>query len=253
MVQQSKFWPVALCAVSVLATNHPAAADQAIPLRPGESHTQQTEARVLRDAASDERFARAWGLDVKEWARYRELMQGPLGVYSPNLDPLSALGIEAQSNEERVHYAQLQVRVEAHRVEKLLAYQREYDKAWRQLYPTLHPLESAPSGAAQSSGPRVTPALGERVAVFVRDGCASCDARVLQLQKAGRSFDLYMVGSQHNDDRIRAWAARVGVDAAKVRARTITLNHDDGRWLSLGGIGDLPAVLRQVDGQWQRE
>jgi hypothetical protein len=36
------------------------------------------------------------------------------------------------------------------------------------------------------------------------------------------------------------------------RARTITLNHDAGRWLSLGLPGDLPAVVREVNGQWQR-
>ena len=49
------------------------------------------------DAALDERQAREWGLHPEEWARYRQLMQGPLGVYSPQLDPLTALGIEAQA------------------------------------------------------------------------------------------------------------------------------------------------------------
>jgi hypothetical protein len=38
-----------------------------------------------------------------------------------------------------------------------------------------------------------------------------------------------------------------------VRTRTITLNHDGGRWLSLGLPGELPAVVRQVNGQWQRQ
>ena len=49
-------------------------------------------------------------------------MEGPLGIHSPNLDPLSALGIEARSDEERRRYAELQVQIEARRVEKLLAY-----------------------------------------------------------------------------------------------------------------------------------
>ena len=71
--------------------------------------------------------------------RYRELMEGPLGIHSPNLDPLTALGIEARSDEERRRYAELQVQVEARRVEKLLAYQRAYDDAWQRLHP-------APSG-----------------------------------------------------------------------------------------------------------
>ncbi len=56
------------------------------------------------DAALDERQAREWGLHPEEWARYRQLMQGPLGIYSPQLDPLTALGIEARSEEERRRY-----------------------------------------------------------------------------------------------------------------------------------------------------
>src|SRR3546814_12388825 len=59
------------------------------------------------DAALDERQAREWGLQPEEWARYRQLMQGPLGVYSPQLDPLTALGIEARSEEERRRHAEL--------------------------------------------------------------------------------------------------------------------------------------------------
>src|SRR3546814_12881252 len=77
------------------------------------------------DAALDERQAREWGLQPEEWARYRQLMQGPLGVYSPQLDPLTALGIEARSEEERRRYAELQVQAEAQRVGKTLAYRSE--------------------------------------------------------------------------------------------------------------------------------
>jgi len=84
---------------------------------------------------TDQALAQQWGLRDDEWTRYRELMQGPLGIYSPNLDPLSALGIEAQSDAERRRYAELQVQAEARRVEKLLAYQRAYDEAWQRLYP----------------------------------------------------------------------------------------------------------------------
>ena len=85
------------------------------------------------DAALDERLARDWGLRPEEWARYRQLMQGPLGIYSPNLDPLTALGIEARSDEERNRYAELQVQAESKRVGKTLAYQRACDAAWKRL------------------------------------------------------------------------------------------------------------------------
>jgi integrating conjugative element protein (TIGR03759 family) len=218
-----------------------------------DSRIQQSEPRPSRDAVLEELLARSWGLQGQEWARYRQLMRGPLGIYSPNLDPLTALGIEAQTSDERSHYAELQVRMEARRVEKILAYQRAYDAAWKRTYPTLRPVESA--GASSPNTPRAPLPEGNdgRIAVFVKENCILCEERVKRLQAAGRAFDLYLVGSRHEDARIRGWAAQVGIDPNKVRARQITLNHDEGRWLSIGGHGELPAVLRLVDGQWQRE
>jgi integrating conjugative element protein (TIGR03759 family) len=200
---------------------------------------------------SDEQQALDWGLRTEEWARYRQLMQGPLGIHSPNLDPLTALGIEARNEEERTRYAELQVRAEAYRVDRLLAYQRAYDAAWQRLLPGL-PRVSL-SGMSTPGRPHSGDIESDRLAVFVKADCAPCEQRVRQLQASGVAFDLYLVGSGGDDKRIRQWATRAGIDPAKVRARTITLNHDTGRWLSLGLPGDLPAVIRKVDGQWQRQ
>lgn len=212
------------------------------------SRAAQSQVQNSIDAALDERQAKDWGLRPEEWARYRQLMQGPLGVYSPNLDPLTALGIEARSNEERNRYAELQVQAESRRVNKTLAYQRAYDAAWKRLYRGQQrvTLPGARSPGAGNNG-------SGRLAVFVKADCAPCEQRVRQLQAAGTTFDLYMVGSRQDDARIRQWAAQAGIDPAKVRARTITLNHDAGRWLSLGVPGDLPAVVREENGQWQRQ
>ncbi|OCX15351.1 TIGR03759 family integrating conjugative element protein [Ectopseudomonas hydrolytica] len=206
--------------------------------------------RPMAIERTDEQHARDWGLSSKEWVRYRALMQGPLGIYSPNIDPLTALGIEARSEQERQRYAELQVQAEAHRVEKLLAYQRAYDDAWQRLHANMPRVILPDAGPAFSPA---TPAGNERIAVFVNDACAACDQTTLRLQATGMEFDIYVVDSRADDARIRAWAQRIGIDPAKVRSGQVTLNHDSGRWLSLGLPGDLPAVVRQVGGQWQRQ
>lgn len=221
--------------------------------------------------------ARDWGLTREEWSRYRQLMHGPLGIYSPTLDPLTALGTEARNDSERRHIAELQVRMEAQRVQKLLAYQRAYDDAWKHIYPGLPPFQTPtqpniapsavaggdlddPSSAAVAPGMRATPVVAPlqaasraRLAVFVKEDCPACDHRIKDLEASGQPFDLYMVGTRGEDARIRAWAARLGIAPAKVRAGTITLNHDGGRWFALGLPGSLPAVLHSVNGQWRRE
>ncbi|KWV16563.1 TIGR03759 family integrating conjugative element protein [Xanthomonas translucens pv. translucens] len=212
-----------------------------------QSRNAPNQERLLAGRPLDDRMARDWGLQPQEWARYQELMKGPLGIQSPNVDPLTALGIEAHSDEERRHYAELQVQVEARRVEKLLAYQRAYDEAWQRLNPGMQRVnlpDGKPSATARGSG---------RIAVFVKDGCATCEQLVQRLQTSGGEFDLYMVGSRQDDARIRDWAKRAQIDPARVRSGSITLNHDGGRWLSLGVPGDLPAVVREVNGQWQRQ
>ncbi|MEW6312578.1 MAG: TIGR03759 family integrating conjugative element protein [Pseudomonadota bacterium] len=239
----------AICFVTILAAiagTAGTASAQSAPI--ASSRTVPAQVQNSNDAALDERLARDWGLRSEEWARYRQLMQGPLGIYSPNLDPLTALGIEARSDEERSRYAELQVQAESKRVGKTLAYQRAYDAAWKRLYPGQQrvnmPGAKAPGAGNKGSG---------RLAVFVKAECAPCEQRVRQLQAAGTAFDLYMVGSRQEDARIRQWATQAGIDAGRVRSRTITLNHDAGRWLSLGLPGDLPAVVREVNGQWQRQ
>lgn len=214
------------------------------------SRAAQSRVQSTATVELDARLARDWGLEPHEWARYRRLMQGPLGILSPHLDPLTALGIEARSSAERDHYAALEVRMEGERVAKLLAYQRAYDAAWKRLYPHLLPVNFAPLPTA--SRPPIKTGSSGRLAVFVKDPCPTCETQVRALEAQGRAFDIYMVGLE-DDAQIRAWAARVGIDPARVRAGTITLNHDAGRWLSVGDEESLPAVLANVDGQWRRE
>lgn len=222
-------------------------ATQNAPAQPSRVSLSQNE------PAHDARLAHEWGLRDDEWSRYRELMEGPLGIQSPGLDPLSALGIEARSDDERRRYAELQVQAEARRVEKLLAYQRAYDEAWQRLHPDTRRvnLPDATPGGATAHVSAIT--SSGRTAVFVRDDCPPCGAAVQRLQRAGIAFDLYMVGSRQDDARIRDWARRTRIDPAKVRSGAITLNHDGGRWLALGLPGELPAVVRQINGQWQRQ
>ncbi|EPG2413648.1 TIGR03759 family integrating conjugative element protein [Klebsiella pneumoniae] len=233
--------------IPLLAALHLPASAQQTPQQGTNVQPARTSQSQIAHS-QDARLAKEWGLRDDEFARYRELMEGPIGIYSPNLDPLSALGIEARSDEERRRYAELQVQVEARRVEKLLAYQRAYDAAWQRLNPGMQrvnlPDDKSTAAAVRGSG---------RTAVFVKDGCATCGQLVQRLQTSGAEFDLYMVGSRQDDGRIRDWAKRANVDPTRVRSGTITLNHDGGRWLSLGLPGDLPAVVREVNGQWQRQ
>lgn len=211
------------------------------------SHTQHQEHPTQ---AIELVRATEWGLKPEEWQRYRRLMQGPLGVYSPNLDPLTALGIEARDPQEQQRYAEQQVQAEFVRVQKLLTYQNTYNEAFQRLYPGQLPVNLIGTENTAQASPMISSA---RLAVFVTSNCKGCPERVRQLQQAAQGFDLYLVDSRGKDDRLRAWAKRAGIEPKKVLNRDITLNHDTGHWARLGDNGVFPAVMRQVFGQWQRQ
>ena len=190
--------------------------------------------------------ATSWGLTEQEWSRFEQIQAGPRGFWSPNLDPLTALGVEAETDQERQRYAELQVTLEAKRAERELAYQNAYTAAWAKLFPGLLPIQGMASPLPVSSS--VVP----RQALFVEDHCPACTAEAQRLQSSDTAFDIYLVGSQGEDERVRRWARQADIDPAKVQRRQITLNHDRGRWFSLGAPGPLPATFQEVNGQWQR-
>lgn len=203
-----------------------------------------SERQALR--ASANRSREIWGLTDQEWTKFEALQEGPRRYWSPLLDPLTTLGVEAETDQERQRYAELQVRLEAKRAERELAYQQAYTRAWAKLYPGLMPIQGmATTSSTASQG-------GARDALFVKDDCDSCLIAAKHLQDLGTAFDLYLVGSDGDDDSVRRWAKAAGIVPANVQRRQITLNHDRGRWFSLGAFGSLPARFQQVDGQWQR-
>ncbi|NWE46694.1 TIGR03759 family integrating conjugative element protein [Pseudomonas gingeri] len=205
---------------------------------------QASEVRQLElERAAD------WGLKQEEWQRFRRVMEGPLGIYSPNLDPLTALGIEARDSTEQQRYAELQVQAEVTRLQKLMAYQNAYDQAYKRLYPDQLPVNLIAANPPPLMSP-VVPA--GRLAVFVTTDCWGCVERVRQLQHDRQAFDLYLVDSRGNDALIREWARTAGIEPHKVRLREITLNHDAGHWQRQGDNGTFPAVMQAVNGRWQR-
>ena len=187
---------------------------------------------------------KVWGLTDDEWAKFERLQTGPRRYWSPQLDPLTTLGVEAESEQERQRYAELQVRLEAKRAERELAYQKAYTAAWARLFPGMLPVQGLTDEPATSST--------ARYALFVEAPCPACVTSTQQWLLAGARLDVYLVGSQGDDARLRQWAHSAGITPAQVNSGQITLNHDRGRWFALGATRPLPALFQQVDGKWQR-
>lgn len=198
--------------------------------QPLQVQTSKNAAPALRPLTTQQQ-ATVWGITPEEWQRYLTLKQQARGVWSPGLDPLTTLGVEAESDHERQRFAELLVRLE-----KELAFQRAYDTAWQRLYPGLTPLKT-------------TSASTSRVSLFVKDDCPPCDSLLRTLLAQQRPLDIWLVNSEGDDNRVRRWAMAHGIDAKLVSEHSITLNHDAGRWLLLGQ-SKIPVALERKGEQW---
>lgn len=186
--------------------------------------------------------AQEWGLTGEEWLRYQQLIKGRRGILSPGLDPITTLGIEARSEEERRHYAELSVKQDFQRVEAELAFQREVNAAWGRVYPGILPVRAPDENAGEGIG---------RLALFVRADCgAPCETKVASLLASRQPLDIYLVGSAGKDEVVQAWARKLAIPVERVKAKTLTLNHDRGQWIRFGQ-GRMPVVLQQRENGWQ--
>ncbi|TNB81563.1 TIGR03759 family integrating conjugative element protein [Pseudomonas sp. Fig-3] len=208
---------------------------------PDQRYSEQT---LLDRQSSVTMQAKAWGLTDDEWAKFERLQTGPRHYWSPQLDPLTTLGVEADSDQERQRYAELQVRLEAKRAERELAYQKAYTAAWARLFPGMLPVQGLTDESATSSN--------ARFALFVEERCPACVTSTKEWLRVGARLDVYLVGSQGDDARLRHWARGAGITPAQVSSGQVTLNHDRGRWFALGATRPLPARFQQEDGKWLR-
>ncbi|MEQ1968544.1 TIGR03759 family integrating conjugative element protein [Xenorhabdus nematophila] len=203
------------------------------PLASQPTHTVESQQQSLKSQAEQ------WGLGAEEYQRYQQLMTGPRGLQSPGLDPLTTLGIEADSDTERRRYAEQWVRAEFARTEKELRFQRAVDAAWQRLFPNVLPVNMTTSG--ETSG---------RLALFIKaNDCPPCETRLADVLAANQPVDIYLVDSQGNDDTLRQWAKTHHIPVERVRNRHITLNHDAGYWFRFGK-GLMPVLLRQGEQGW---
>lgn len=186
--------------------------------------------------------AARWGLSEREYRSYQALMAGQRGVWSPGLDPLTALGVSTESAEERRRYAELYVHAEFARTQRELAFQVAVNDAWRRLYPAA-PRLRALSTAGEGRHALIVRLGSSRAADFVTEHLPGL------LAQPGHRLDVHVAGSGGNDEALRAWVAQIPPLAVAMGEGRVTVNHG----ASFNDRVDLPAIYRRDgSGQWQR-
>ena len=194
-----------------------------------------------------------WGLTTDEWTRYQQLMQGPNGHWYPNLTPPAVLGLNAQTNQDQQHFADIVAREEHDKLARELAFDNAVHQAVLRLYsnePVIRSFNLSPFNPIKTSNSQNTVALqaGDHLTLFV-DPIKGLDFMALPKlltdvkSNAGVILDIFCVGNV-DDSTIRRWAKLNNIPMELVSQGRITLNQDNGRLKKTVGIAMLPyAVL----------
>ena len=142
------------------------------PTQVNASTSQVTQTQASQEAnPQSQRFIQSqWGLTDSEWQRYQVLMGGIRGsVSQANLSPLEALGIHAETEEERRDYAKRLAIVMHDDTERVLAFAKAYQAESVKLYPQSALIDKSQLGLSTPNPTTAANALqsGDRVAVFL--------------------------------------------------------------------------------------
>ena len=190
-----------------------------------------------------------WQLDATETERAESLHRHFRQYISDRqISPLEILGIHARSDAERNVYARRWAELMIRDAERVLAFQRAYDRAVRELLAD-QPLIDLVRLAPQAS-PLPDLAEEDRLAVFVEFDCDVCDQVLRSVFKSASQvsgIDVYVVAPDMGDrSRLHSWAQRQGIPPHLVSSKRITLNYDDGLLARVHPrVQDVPVVMRR--------
>lgn len=230
--------------------------------------TPSTETTVTHTAEIQTQ-ADLWKIDEAEYRHYLELMQGPLGKWSPEIDPLLALGMFAHSPQQEQRFAELYAQQEFDLAERTLRFQQAYREAFDRLYPDVGILDQqllAPyfNYQQQQDDAREAKRLaqkrfvdGDRLLVFMLQSCDQCASTVSHLMSLlsgvnNSGVDIYVLEAQ-DDDAVRHWAGTHNIQHSWVDEQRLTLNRDEGLFQQLVSrstvsfSNSIPVFLRRND------
>ncbi len=193
--------------------------------------TQSGNASSTQSTASEIELAKRWDVTVTEWARYKTLMKGPRGMWTPNLDPILVLGNHARDAAERRHLALRAATMEHKRAAGEQAWQNAYDLAFAQLYGTDIYGTTAPSSwqRVQWRGPYDGSTYGLEETLFYG-------------LRHTVPVDVIVIGAP-TDDALRRWAQDHSIPTQQVAEKKITLNHGKRHSLRGGQNASVPVII----------
>ncbi|EIF42850.1 hypothetical protein DOK_11736 [gamma proteobacterium BDW918] len=177
--------------------------------------------------------AKKWSLTESDWLKYKEIMSGPRGIWSPGLDPITALGVSETDPAERRRYADIWMEVETRRIELELAFERERMAAGKRLHGDQKRINNdAWIEAWKKKQAQVTSVINLFVDASCLEECSSVAKSLLRSVGNKSKLDIYFKpGTPESEAAV--WATYFQIDPKVVATRHITLNVHASKWKEL--------------------
>ena len=173
--------------------------------------------------------ASQWMLQPEDWVKYKRIMEGPRGIWSPGLDPITALGVEATNPEERLRMARIWMKIESQRAEKELAFEVARQLAGQEMHGNKKLVEDDAWVRAWEEKQKK---VRKQVLLFVDQSCREeCKELITDVKasvKHNARLDIFFAAGATNQD-LQEWAIFMGIEKEEVMKRQITLNHNQGK------------------------
>jgi len=204
------------------------------------SEESQVHHRTSADRQSGDKPWEQWNLTRTDWNRYQEIMSGPRGTWSPDISPVSALGIHAITEVDRMRYATIAATQDWERLMSERAWYLTYGVAKERYFnERLKELEASQKALSDT-------AASDHLVLFTDDQCnPQCRRAVSTALDTGATIDIYFVGVS-NRDAIGEWAKanRIPPEAVN-KTKRVTLNIDNGMFQRIALDTTLPQLFHR--------
>lgn len=218
--------------------------------RDTESSTVLTDSISTLDSESsvsltdlDKSLAKQWMLKDSDWVKFKKIMSGPRGIWSPGIDPITALGVSETDPVERKRYAEIWIRMETRRAELEIAFEVERQRAAKLIHRDQLAVNNQP-WIQEWENKRVE--VTKQVSLFIEVDCIDdCQTMFNELRASvgeNARLDVYFKQGASSEE-IGEWASSMNIPPETVRDRRITLNFDEGKSSSMEvDMSSLPQV-----------
>ena len=171
-------------------------------------------------SSSETRTAEVWQLSVEEIELLQKLQQHHEGMLSSGLTPYEWLGIFAETDEQRKHYAELFAKRQLELTDAILKFESAYAEAIQKI-------------ASQSKD---NSRIGKRLLFITTYQCShkQCKNDLQRIRKhaeSGGLLDILIRGETSITD-LKSWGVENKIPLEKIRTGDITINQAQGRYLN---------------------